>query len=57
LVKVGKGELQEKDFAKLLAAQCAPEFDVAAWTAPSSGLFLERVRYRESFANKGDRPS
>jgi tRNA pseudouridine38-40 synthase len=45
LVKVGKGELLEKDFAKLLAGRCDPEFDVAAWTAPSSGLFLEHVRY------------
>jgi len=45
LVKVGKGELAEKDFAKLLAGQCSSELDVAAWTAPSSGLFLENVRY------------
>jgi len=45
LVRVGTGELDEKDFAKLLAGKCDPRFDVAAWTAPASGLFLEHVRY------------
>jgi tRNA pseudouridine38-40 synthase len=48
LVKVGKGELREEDFARLVAGQCDSKFDVAAWTAPSSGLFLEHVRYTDS---------
>jgi tRNA pseudouridine38-40 synthase len=46
LVKVGKRELSPDDFGKLLNGRCDPKFDVAAWTAPASGLFLEAVRYR-----------
>jgi tRNA pseudouridine38-40 synthase len=45
LVKVGKGELSEQDFGKLVDGRPDPRFDVAAWTAPASGLFLEHVRY------------
>jgi tRNA pseudouridine38-40 synthase len=45
LVKVGTGELSIKDFTRLLEGHCDPELDVAAWTAPASGLFLEQVRY------------
>jgi tRNA pseudouridine38-40 synthase len=46
LVKLGRGELTEQDFDRLLAAQSDPRLDVAAWTAPASGLFLESVTYR-----------
>lgn len=46
LVKLGKGEIAEQDFAQLLAAQSDARLDVAAWTAPASGLFLESVTYR-----------
>jgi tRNA pseudouridine38-40 synthase len=45
LVKVGKRELTEGDFLKLLDGKCTPKLDVAAWTAPAAGLFLEEVRY------------
>jgi tRNA pseudouridine38-40 synthase len=45
LVKIGKGELRDQDFQALLAGRCDPNFDVAAWTAPASGLFLEQIRY------------
>lgn len=46
LVKVGKGEITERDFAQLLSGHSDPKLDVAAWTAPAAGLFLETVRYR-----------
>jgi tRNA pseudouridine38-40 synthase len=45
LVRVGTGEVNHGDFGKLLDGRCDPRLDVAAWTAPASGLFLERVRY------------
>lgn len=45
LVKVGKGEISEDDFKKLLDGNRDPKLDVAAWTAPASGLFLEEIRY------------
>jgi tRNA pseudouridine38-40 synthase len=45
LVKVGTGEVSQADFRKLLSGRCDPKLDVAAWTAPASGLFLERVDY------------
>jgi len=45
LVKVGTGEITQADFRKLLSGRCDPKLDVAAWTAPASGLFLERVEY------------
>ena len=45
LVKVGKHEISVDDFRKLLGGHCDPNLDVAAWTAPASGLFLEEVRY------------
>ncbi len=47
LVKLGKGEVTMDDFERLLAGRCSNSLDVAAWTAPASGLFLESVRYRE----------
>jgi len=45
LVKLGKGEITLEDFTRLLEGKAHPELDVAGWTAPSSGLFLESVRY------------
>jgi tRNA pseudouridine38-40 synthase len=45
LVKVGTGELKEKDFHRLIDGHPNPTLDVAGWTAPASGLFLEGVRY------------
>ena len=48
LVKVGKGEVSLEEFRKLLEGRCDPGLDVAAWTAPASGLFLEGVRYTSS---------
>jgi tRNA pseudouridine38-40 synthase len=45
LVKVGKGEVSMEEFRRLIEGQCDPKMDVAAWTAPASGLFLEEVRY------------
>lgn len=47
LVRVGTGELKEKDFLRLIEGHPNPTADVAAWTAPASGLFLESVRYRD----------
>src|SRR5436305_11451542 len=52
LVQVGAGELDRRDFESLLTAR-APKSGKglpAEWTAPPSGLFLERVSY------KGDPP-
>jgi tRNA pseudouridine38-40 synthase len=45
LVKVGTGEVSHTEFSRLLGGHCDPKLDVAAWTAPASGLFLERVKY------------
>jgi len=45
LVKVGLGEVSVGQFESLLGGQEDPKLDVAAWTAPPSGLFLEAVRY------------
>jgi len=45
LVKLGKGEIRLEDFEQLLNGKCEPRLDVAGWTAPSSGLFLEEVIY------------
>lgn len=45
LVRLGKGEIAMEDFAELLEGHADPRLDVAAWTAPASGLFLERVEY------------
>lgn len=51
LVEVGRGNLGADSFAGLVGtasqrASAALAFDVAAHTAPPSGLFLERVIYR-----------
>ncbi len=45
LVKVGLGEVSVEEFDGLLGGRKNPKLDVAAWTAPASGLFLEVVRY------------
>lgn len=46
LVKLGRGEISRESFDRLLEGKCTPELDVAAWTAPAAGLFLEEIRYR-----------
>jgi len=43
LVKLGSAEITAEDFARLLEGKTDPKLDVAAWTAPASGLFLDRV--------------
>jgi tRNA pseudouridine38-40 synthase len=51
LVRVGWGELPVETLRALLAGEAGPaELAPAEWTAPPSGLFLERVLY------KGDPP-
>lgn len=45
LVRVGLGEAAPAQFRALVNAQPQEGIDVAAWTAPASGLFLEKVRY------------
>lgn len=45
LVKVGLGEVSLAQFAEALEGRPGPQMDIAAWTAPASGLFLESVRY------------
>jgi tRNA pseudouridine38-40 synthase len=45
LVRIGTGEVSEKDFRRLIDGHPNPALDIAAWTAPASGLFLEAVRY------------
>jgi tRNA pseudouridine38-40 synthase len=45
LVKVGLGEVSVEQFGDLLTGRKNPQLDVAAWTAPASGLFLEAVKY------------
>ena len=47
LVKLGSGEITTEDFSRLLEGKKDPKLDVAAWTAPASGLFLDRVIYPE----------
>ena len=46
LVKIGKGEVVLEDFRKLLEGKPQAHLNVAAWTAPASGLFLEGIRYQ-----------
>ena len=45
LVKIGKGEVTLDQFARLLEGATDPAIDVAASTAPASGLFLEKIDY------------
>lgn len=44
LVEVGRGQLSVDDFARFLGQKSN---EPARWTAPPSGLFLERVAYQE----------
>jgi tRNA pseudouridine38-40 synthase len=50
LAKVGLGELSVEEFRSLLNAEPIDDFEIAAWTAPSSGLFLDHVTYPERAA-------
>ena len=45
LVKLGRAEITADDYSRLLEGKTDPKLDVAAWTAPASGLFLDRVSY------------
>jgi tRNA pseudouridine38-40 synthase len=45
LVRVGAGELTERDFEALVRGGGMRGLSTAEWTAPPSGLFLERVLY------------
>ena len=47
LVRVGAGETSSQEFATLLSGRLPDglEEGTARWTAPASGLFLERVAY------------
>ncbi len=45
LVKLGLREITEDDFSSLLEGKKDSKLDVAAWTAPASGLFLDSVIY------------
>ena len=45
LVRVGAGELSEPDFEALVRGRALRGVSTAEWTAPPSGLFLERVLY------------
>lgn len=46
LVKIGKGDLTIDEFRGLLEVKSKLKAEVAAWTAPASGLFLEGIRYQ-----------
>ncbi|MBV9770844.1 MAG: tRNA pseudouridine(38-40) synthase TruA [Bryobacterales bacterium] len=58
LVKVGLAEVTTEDFSRLLKAPLKdkpnPRLDVAAWTAPASGLFLDRVIYPDKRASTNE---
>jgi tRNA pseudouridine38-40 synthase len=45
LAKVGLGEVSVPQFEGMLSGRKDPLCDVAGWTAPASGLFLESVKY------------
>jgi tRNA pseudouridine38-40 synthase len=48
LVKIGLGEMEVEQLTELLKGRRDPAADIAAWTAPASGLFLAAVRYERS---------
>lgn len=50
LVQVGMGTLTLDDFESLLEGHPIPGLPIAEWTAPASGLFLEKVLYPEAEA-------
>jgi tRNA pseudouridine38-40 synthase len=45
LAKVGLGEISVEQFAALIEGHKVAGMEIAAWTAPGSGLFLESVQY------------
>jgi tRNA pseudouridine38-40 synthase len=45
LAKVGLSEISVEQFQGLIEGRKSAGIDIAAWTAPGSGLFLESVRY------------
>lgn len=45
LARIGMGELSVEEFYRLLNAEPIRDVEIAAWTAPSSGLFLDEVTY------------
>ena len=45
LAKVGLGQVSIDQFQSLVEGHKNPKLDIAAWTAPASGLFLEGIRY------------
>ncbi len=47
LVKLGQKEVSLEQFRLLLDGKCGQGMKVSEWTAPSAGLFLEHVRYKE----------
>jgi tRNA pseudouridine38-40 synthase len=53
LVEVGRGSLSRTEFAGLLeqGGGSQSRFDVAAYTAPPSGLFLAKVAYQKTEKN------
>jgi tRNA pseudouridine38-40 synthase len=57
LVKIGKGELSPPDFARMLEGHANPSQDIASWTAPASGLFLEKVTYPAESPQHSDQHS
>ena len=46
LAKIGQGEVTLDQFARLLEGEADANLDVAASTAPASGLFLDKIIYR-----------
>jgi tRNA pseudouridine38-40 synthase len=48
LAKIGLREVTVEEFQRLIDGKSDPRLDVAAWTAPASGLFLEEVRYTKT---------
>jgi tRNA pseudouridine38-40 synthase len=56
LVKLGRGEISEDDLSSLLQGKRDPKLDIAAWTAPASGLFLERVIYGNAATREREKP-
>jgi tRNA pseudouridine38-40 synthase len=57
LVKLGKGEITLEDFEQLLEGRRSTALDVAAWTAPASGLLLESVRYPNQPPTSASKPA
>lgn len=45
LVKIGLHDVSVEQFAALLKGKPDPKLDIASWTAPASGLFLDSVQY------------